>query len=85
MTVDTRVYVTVTRTDIAAVWPVRQLNQRYTLQTVYGEACPILMAIFLTPTLGRRSIQILVLIANIVNEFILGLDILRAYDASMDL
>jgi hypothetical protein len=85
VTVDTGAYVTVTRPDIAAVWPIRQPNQCYTLQAVYGEACPILKDVFLTLTLGRCSFQIWVLIANIINEFILGLDILRAYDASVDL
>jgi hypothetical protein len=35
--------------------------------------------------LRRRPLKIWVLIANITNEFILGLDILCAYDASVDL
>jgi hypothetical protein len=36
VTVDTRVYVTVVRSDIATRWPKRQLNQHFTLQTVSG-------------------------------------------------
>jgi hypothetical protein len=41
--------------------------------------------VFLTLKLGRRPIKIWVSVANITNEFILGLDKLRAYDASVDL
>jgi hypothetical protein len=85
VTVDTGAYVTVARPDIAAGWPERQLNQRFTLQTVSGEALPILKEVFLTLTLGRRPLKIWVFVADISNEFILGLGILRAYDASMDI
>jgi hypothetical protein len=46
---------------------------------------PILKEVFLTLTLGRRPLKIWVFVANITNELILGLDILRAYDASVDL
>jgi hypothetical protein len=37
------------------------------------------------PTLGRLPLEIWVFVANITDELILGLDILRAYNASMDL
>jgi hypothetical protein len=40
---------------------------------------------FLTLTLGQRPLKICVFVTNIVNEFILGLDILHANDASVDL
>jgi hypothetical protein len=46
---------------------------------------PILKAVFLTLTLGWRPLKIWVFVANITNEFILGLDILHAYDASVSL
>jgi hypothetical protein len=36
-------------------------------------------------TQGPRPLKIWVFIANITNKFILGLDILHAYDASVDL
>jgi hypothetical protein len=55
------------------------------LQTVFGETLPILTDIFLTLTLGRRPLKILVFVANITNKFNLGRDTLRAYDASVDL
>jgi hypothetical protein len=38
-----------------------------------------------TLTLGRRPLQIWIFVADITDELILGLDILRAYDASVDL
>jgi hypothetical protein len=85
VTVDIGVYVTAARPNIAAQWPEREINQCYTLQTASGEVLPILKEVFLTLTLGQRSLNIWVLIANITNEFILGLDILRAYDAYVDL
>jgi hypothetical protein len=68
-----------------AGWPEREPNQRFQLQTVSGEALPILKEAFLTLTLGRRPLKSWVFVADITNEFILGLDILRAYDSSVDL
>jgi hypothetical protein len=85
VTVDTGAYVTVVRPDIAARWPERQPNQRFQLQTVSGEALPILKEVLLTLTLGRRPLKSWVFVADITNEFILGLYILRSYDASVDL
>jgi hypothetical protein len=76
--------VIVARPDIAAGWPERQLNQRYMLQTVSVEALPILKEVFLTLTLGRCPLKIYVIVASITNKFILVLDILCAYDASVD-
>jgi hypothetical protein len=46
---------------------------------------PRLRKVFLTLTLRWRPLKIKVFVANITNEFILGLDILRAYDAVVDL
>jgi hypothetical protein len=43
---------TVAKADIAARWPERQPDQRYTLQTVSGESIIILKKVFLTLTLG---------------------------------
>jgi hypothetical protein len=83
--VDTGAYVTVVRPDIADGWPERQLRQRFKLQTVSGEKLPILKEVFLSVTLGRRPLKIWGFVANITNELILVLDILRTYDASVDL
>jgi hypothetical protein len=51
------------------------------LQTVSEEALPILKAVVLTLTLGWHPLKIWVFIT----EFIWGLDILHAYDASAEL
>jgi hypothetical protein len=73
------------RPNIAAGQPKRQPNQRFTLQTIFGEALPILKEGFLTLTLGWSPLKIWGFVANITNEFILGLDILHTYDESLDL
>jgi hypothetical protein len=85
VTVDTEAYVTVARPNIATGEPERQPNQRYMLQTVSGEALPIFKEVFLTLAPGPCPVKFWVFVANIMNEFILGLDILRAYNASVDL
>jgi hypothetical protein len=45
----------------------------------------VLKEVFLTVNLGWCPLKIWLFIANITNEFIFRLDILRAYDASVDL
>jgi hypothetical protein len=83
--VDTGAYVTVANPDIAAGWPERQPHPGFTLQTVSGESLSILKEILPTLTFGRRPLSMWVFVANITDELILGLDILRAYDASVDI
>jgi hypothetical protein len=73
------------RKVFAKMIPKNLNDNRYTLQTVSGEALPILKEVFLTLTLGQRPLKIWIFITNITNEFILGLDILHAYDTSVDL
>jgi hypothetical protein len=85
VTVNTGAHVTVARPDIAAGWPERQPNPSLTLQTVSGEALSILKEAFVTVILGRRPLKIWISIADITNELILGLDVLRPYDASVDI
>jgi hypothetical protein len=46
---------------------------------------PILEEAYLILTLGRRPLKIWVFVANITNQFTLGLDIQRVYGASMGL
>jgi hypothetical protein len=84
VTVDTGAYVIVARPDMAAGWPERQPNPNLALQMVSGEALPIMKEVFLTLTLGRRPLKIWVFVADITDELILGLDVLRAYDVSVD-
>jgi hypothetical protein len=79
------VYVTVARPDIADGWPKREPDQRFTLQMVSGESLPIQKEVFLTLSLGQRSLKMWVFVTDITNEFILGLDILCAYNASVEI
>jgi hypothetical protein len=81
----TGAYMAVAWPHIVAAWPERQRNQRNLLQTASGEAFPRLKEYFLTLMLGRRPLKIWEFVANISNEFNLRLDILRAYNASVDL
>jgi len=45
----------------------------------------VLKEAFVELTLGRRALRIWVFVAEVTDQFILGLDVLRAYDASVDL
>jgi hypothetical protein len=76
--------VTAARLDITAGWFERQPNQCYRPQRVSGKALPILKEVFLTLALGQRALKIRLFVASIMNEFILGLDILCTYNASVD-
>ena len=55
------------------------------MQTASGETIPVLKEAHVELTLGRRALRIWVFLADVTDEFILGLDILRTYDASVDL
>jgi hypothetical protein len=50
-----------------------------------GEIIPFLKVALVVLTLGLSAFNIWVFVAEITDEFILGLDVLRAHDASMDL
>jgi hypothetical protein len=69
----------------AAGLPEREPSTKCALQTASGETLPILKEAFVTLTLGRLPLEIWVFVADLTDELILGLDILRAYDASVDL
>jgi hypothetical protein len=85
VTVDTGAYVTAARSDIAAGCLEREPNPGFTLQSVSGESLPILKQILLLLNLGCRPLRIWVFVGNITDKLVLGLDILRAYDASVDI
>jgi hypothetical protein len=57
VTLDTGEYGTVARADIAAGWPEMQPSPSFTLQTVSGEALPILKEAFPTLTPGTAPIE----------------------------
>jgi hypothetical protein len=49
-----------------------------------GRTIPVVREALVEVTLGQRALKILVFVADITAEFILGLDILRAYHATVD-
>jgi hypothetical protein len=53
------------------------------LQTVSGEALPILKEVFLTLNLWWRPMKIWVFVTDITSELMVELDILHTYDASV--
>jgi len=50
-----------------------------------GETIPVLKEALVELTLVQRALRIWVFVAEVTAEFILGLDVLRDYDASVDL
>jgi len=85
VTIDTRASVSIPRLDMVAGQPERKPSRACVLQTASGETIPVLKEALINLTLGWQAVRIWVFIAEVINEFILGLDVLRAYDVSMDL
>jgi hypothetical protein len=79
VTVDTGAYITVKRTQIADGRTTDSSSKRCP-----GRPSPFLKDVYLTLALGQLQLKIWGFVANISNEFIMGLDILRDYDASVD-
>jgi predicted aspartyl protease len=82
--IDTGASMTIARPDIVAGLPERKPNLPYVLQTASGETIPVMREARVELTLGRRPLRIWVLVADITDELILGLDVLRACDASVE-
>jgi hypothetical protein len=85
VTVDTGSSVSIARPDIAAGCPHRQAIENYCLRSVSGQSIPILKEAYVELILGKRLLIIWVLVANITEEFTLGLDVLYAHKAVVDL
>jgi predicted aspartyl protease len=85
VTIDTGASATVTRRDIVAGLPERELSQPYMLQTASGETIPAMKEAHVELTMGQRALRGWVFVADIADDFILGLDILWASDASVDI
>jgi predicted aspartyl protease len=85
VTVDTGASATVARPDIVAGLPERELSRPYVLKTASGETMPVMKKAHVELTMGQRTLRSWVFVADIADDFILGLDILRAYDASVDI
>jgi hypothetical protein len=82
--IDTGASVTIARPDIFGQ-PERKPSRAYVLQTSSGETIPVVKEALVELTLGQRALRICVFVAEVTDEFILELDVLRAYDASVDL
>jgi hypothetical protein len=82
--IDTGASVTIARPDLVAGLPERKPNLSYVLQTASGETIPVMREAHVELTLGRRPVRIWMLVADITDELILGLDVLRACNASVD-
>jgi predicted aspartyl protease len=80
VTIDTGASVTIARPNMVAGQPERKPSRTHVLQTASGETIPVLKKALVELTLGRRALRIWVFIAEVTDEFILGLDVLRAYD-----
>jgi hypothetical protein len=85
VTIDTGASATVARPDVVAGLPERDLCQPYLLQTESGETMPVTKEAHVDLTLGQRTLNSWVFVADIKDDFILGLDIRRAHDASVDI
>jgi hypothetical protein len=76
VTVETGAYVTVAKPDIVNGWPERDCR-------LFWETLHLLKEVLLSLKLGHRLLRMWVFAENITDELIFGLDILRAYDASV--
>jgi hypothetical protein len=85
VTIDTGASVTVARPDIVAGLAERKLSRPYVLQTASGETIPVVEEARVELTIGRRTLRSWVFVADITDDYILELDILLAYDASVDI
>jgi len=82
--IDTGESVSIARPDIVAGLPARKTTRSYSLAMASGQTIPIDKEALVELTLGRCVLNVWVFVADIVDDFILGLDVLRAYDASVN-
>jgi hypothetical protein len=82
--IDTGVSVTIARPDTVAGLPETELSRPYVLQTASGATTPVVEEERVELTLGLRTLRIWVFVTYITDDFFLGLDILQAYNASVD-
>jgi hypothetical protein len=82
--IDTGASVSIARPDIVAGLPVRKTTRSYSLIMASGQTIPIDKEALVDLTLGRCVLNVWVFAADIVDDLILGLDVLRAYDGSVN-
>jgi hypothetical protein len=85
VTIESGALVTIVRPDIVAEESERMPSRSYALKIASGETILVVKETLVELTLGRRALRIWVFVAEITDELILGLDVLRAYNASLDL
>jgi hypothetical protein len=82
MTSDTGYSVTIARPDIFAGQTERKPSCSNVLQMSSGRTLPVVKVQL---TMGRRALTISVFVSEVRDDFNLGLDVLRAYDTSVNL
>jgi hypothetical protein len=85
VTINTGTSATIARPDTVAGQPERKPSRAYDLQTASGETNPVLKEALVELTLGQWTLRIWVFIVEVTYEFTLGLDVLQAYNASVNL
>jgi hypothetical protein len=80
VTIDAGAFVTVARPDMVVGMPERRPGGQCVLQVGSGRMIPALREL----TLGQRTLNIWIFVADVTEEFILELDIARNYHATVD-
>jgi hypothetical protein len=82
---DSPCLVTIDRPGTVTELPKKELSQPHVLKMMAGKTYPVLKVVLVELTLGQCHLQVRVFITEITDKFILGLDVLRANNASVDL
>jgi hypothetical protein len=85
VTIDTGAAVSIARPDMAAGLPEREVTRKTYVRSVSGQIVPILKEALLKLILGKCLLTAWVFVANITEEFTLGLDIMYPHNAVVDL
>jgi hypothetical protein len=85
VSVDTGASTTVVRSDMAEGLPERHIPMRVYLQCISGQAIPVLKEALVRLTLGNSTLILWVQVADITEEFSLGLDVMYKHDVVVDL
>jgi hypothetical protein len=85
VSVDTGASTTVVRSDMAEGLPERHLPMRVYLQCISGQAIPVLKEALVKLTLGKSTLILWVQVADITEEFSLGLDVMYKHHVIVDL
>jgi hypothetical protein len=84
VTIDAGTFMSVARPDIVLGLPESRPGRQRVLQVGSGRTIPVVKDVLVELNLGQQVLKIWVFVADITDEFIMGLDILRAYEDSVD-